>query len=148
MKFENVTDKHHVLKAACIGIERNLDLAKDGDEGGLVEVVISLRQCGEYIAQQYLLHFGEKGRNDSLSEMLKRLEPLFQKDQKDEYGREFLKTLHRIKTEANSVIHSPEGRHVEVTMLTGLAENLDALLPQFYKDIPDKLKEQTEENMQ
>ena len=90
--FENVTDKHMVLKELCIGIERHLNLANNGDKGSFISVATTLRQCSEYIAKQYLFYFGEsfgkKGREDSLFEMLKRLEPLFQLYQKDEYGKD------------------------------------------------------------
>ena len=100
--FENVTDKHMMLKELCIGIERHLRFANNGDIGSFTSVATTLRQCSEYIAKQYLFYFGEsfgkKGREDSLFEMLKRLEPLFQLYQKDEYGKEFTKTMHRIRS--------------------------------------------------
>lgn len=142
--FENVTDKHMVLKELCIGIERHLNLANNGDKGSFISVATTLRQCSEYIAKQYLFYFGEslgkKGRKDSLFEMLKRLEPLFQLYQKDIYGKEFMKTMHRIRSATNPYVHLNEDSRIRVMLLTGLAEDLDALLPQFYVDIPKKLK--------
>lgn len=146
--FENRVDGHPNLKRLCITIEKHLNLADNGDDGSFVAATTCLRRSVEYIAKQYLFYFGEDPDQDStdnsLFMKLKRLNDLFPLFYKGEYGKKFTKTMHTIRYVTNNGIH--EGSHVRVSviMLMGLAEDLDALLPQFQQDIPQKLSKPRE----